>query len=182
LLIASAFLILGLSGTNTVESAKRPVAKLSVEDRLDIQDTLARYSIAFDNNDWDAFSQVFTYDFVLDVTSSADGQVNTSKGLKTAIERIASLPEYKAGLSDHHTVDMVIWRDKNGVVRSWSHYIVARPDGSTKRGEYLDEWTRTTEGWRINHRIAALRHLYGAEPRGFYGPWWLSGPTGKSVD
>lgn len=162
-------------------TATHGVTKLTVEDRLDIEDALHRYSIALDNNDWPAFDQVFAPDAVLEVLVSTNNDIARYVGFKAIVEVIAATPGLKSGQNDHHTINTVIWRDPSGVVRSWSHYITSKPNGTVSNGDYLDIWRRTRDGWRIEKRQNSVRSAYGAPPRSWFGPFWLSGPSGGTT-
>lgn len=151
-------------------------AKLTLEERSDIEIVLAKYALALDNNDWDAYRQIFTEDAVMEFANSSGGTNGPAMaGLRTITEFMSKQDSLKAGKSDHHTVNSVIWRDAGGAVRAWSNYLVTRADGTLTHGEYLDLLVPTKEGWRIKHRRGNNRSQFGAQPRAWYGAWWLSG-------
>jgi hypothetical protein len=151
-------------------------ARLSLEDRSDIETVLAKYALALDNNDWDTYAQIFTADAVMEFANAPDGTNGPAMaGLKTITGYMSKQDSLKAGKSDHHTLNTVIWRDEGGAVRAWSTYLVTRADGTLTHGEYLDLLVSTKEGWRIKYRRGNNRTMFGAQPRAWYGAWWLSG-------
>lgn len=173
-----ALLVLGgLVSTGVMAKNTNP---LSVEDRLAIEDVLERYSIALNNNDWDALGQVFTEDSVQEWSESSEGAMSARMvGRKAIVNMVSSLPQYKAGTNDHLNVNSVIWRDGTGTVRAWSYYVVPMPDKTVRAGEYLDVFVNTEDGWRISYRRGNRRSAYGAQSKEWYGPWWLSSAGAK---
>jgi hypothetical protein len=152
------------------------MTELDPADRARIEELLSIYTIALNNNDWAAYEQVFTSDAVVEFTADSRGtMLSPIRGLASIVDQVASSSDFAAGRSDHHSVTCVIRRDGQGIVRAWSHFITARPDGFASRGEYLDIIVQTGSGWRISHRRGNVRTKYGAQPRQWYGAFWLSG-------
>ncbi len=125
-------------------------------DRLEIDDTITRYSTALDTRRWDDLDHVFTPDAVLDYRSAG--------GIK------GSYPEVKEWLSS--VLPVFSWTQHLVVNRA----VALSPDGKTAistslfhnpngteidgapwlfvvGGSYHDRWVRTPGGWRIRHRV-----------------------------
>lgn len=167
-----AALLLALLFSGAVQAAG---AKLTLEEHSEIETVLAKYALALDNNDWEAYGQIFTEDAVMEFANSTEGTNGAPlDGLKTITGFMSRQDSLKAGKSDHHTLNSVIWRDSTGVVRAWSNYLVTRADGTVTHGEYLDQLVQTKDGWRIKHRRGNNRTQFGAQPRAWYGAFWLS--------
>ena len=170
--IRLAALLLALLFSSAVQAGN---AKLTLEERSEIETVLAKYALALDNNDWAAYGQIFTEDAVMEFANSSEGTNGAPlEGLTTITGFMSKQDSLKAGKSDHHTLNSVIWRDAGGVVRAWSTYLVTRADGTLTHGEYLDQLVATKEGWRIKHRRGNNRSQFGAQPRAWYGAFWLS--------
>lgn len=164
----------------TVNASTRDLDPLGAEDVVAIEAVLERYSIALNNNDWAAYSQVFAEDAVQEWASSSEGAMGERLvGLKAIVNLMVSLPRYKAGTNDHLNVNSIVWRDQTGTVRSWSYYLVPMPDGTVRHGEYLDVFVKTRDGWRISYRRGNQRSSFGAQSKEWYGPWWLSSTSEK---
>ena len=132
----------------TTDNASAPLA---AEDDLAVRRVLALFSHVFDNGRHDLLHLVFSEDMILENTI---GNGFVHKGIEDAI---AFTRRFAVGTLDHHTVDSVIWRAGDGVVRSRSRYLAIIADGAIHNGDYLDELANTTQGWRIRHRITIPR-------------------------
>jgi len=176
--LVTAVFVFGTVGS--ADAVAKNAQPLRAEDVVAIEAVLERYSIALNNNDWAAYRQVFTEDAVQEWASSSEGAMGERLvGLKAIVNLMASLPRYKAGTNDHFNINSVVWRDQNGIVRSWSYYLVPMPDGTVRTGEYLDVLVKTKDGWRISFRRGNQRSSFGAQSKEWYGPWWLSADSEK---
>jgi hypothetical protein len=141
---------------------------LTVEDRFEITQVLARYGHVMDGRDFAALSAVFAPDATFDV-SSVGGPVY--RGL-SQLEAFLAL-----GDSIHPPFHVLAnaWVFQAGdTVTSLSKWLtIDQQSGLPRSGDYHDEWVRTPEGWRIAHRVARVRWTGG--------PWsggYDSGPQG----
>lgn len=135
--------------------------RLPLDDALQIHDVLARYAHCIDNRDWDRLPLIFT----TDAQFGAPGNYTQSR------DEIADRIERVAPYHPHFTTDTVIARlpaDSTGRerARSWSKYLIVRHDGSLASGDYLDEWVRTNQGWRINQRRVSRGQRWENDPGG----------------
>lgn len=141
----------------SVDSQRR----LTAQDALEIHRVLALYAHCIDNRDWDLLPGVFT----ADVRFGAPGHYTRSRD--EIPERIERVTPYHP----HYTTDTVTrWLppDSEGRerARSWSKYLIVRHDGSLASGDYLDEWVRTGDGWRILQRRVSRGLRWDKDPGG----------------
>ncbi len=125
---------------------------LSVQDRLDIADVLARYCLALDDRDFGLLARVFTEEAVAEYAS-----VGVSRGLDAITGTVrASLEPLDA--SQHFIGTSLVEADAEGV--AGRTYLIAQHvkhgtpggDAFTVAGTYTDRFVRTPDGWRIRHR------------------------------
>ena len=142
------------------------LAELS--DRLEIQDLLARYCHALDQQDWTAFRQLFAENAQLDFTAFG-GPAGDLDAL------IAFLKPILAGLiSSHHAVStMAIERVEDGrsaQVRSTAQVAMTMALADASEHTYFsglwyeDLLERTAEGWRIKTRTQVRAWTFNMPP------------------
>jgi hypothetical protein len=135
---------------------------LTVEDRFEITQVLARYGHVMDGRDLSGLKDIFTADATFDV-SSVGGPVYA--GL-TELASFLSL-----GDSVHPPFHILAnpWvLQEGGEVQSLSKWLtVDRDSGLPRSGDYLDVWLRTPRGWRIARRTARLRWAGGPWSAGY---------------
>ena len=138
---------------------------MSVDDRLAIQKTIARYSYTYDGLDADGYANVFTDDGVFEVflpgQTSPAVRVESRRAIRDwAARRLQARRErfgsrhYQTGtIFDELTADSAVTRTL--VLVTHQHTGEAAPR-IAHTGVYHDRWRRTDEGWRIAHRAAHL--------------------------
>ncbi|MCP1470394.1 3-phenylpropionate/cinnamic acid dioxygenase small subunit [Sphingobium sp. OAS761] len=133
-----------------------------ISDRLEIQDLLARYSYAIDEQDWDALDDVFVPDAVIDYseTGGAKGSVAQIKAwLPVAMKRF---PRYQ------HMVATTKLELDGDTARSrtclFNPMVYQGDDGSEQVFFiglwYRDRLVRTTTGWRISERYEEMGYAH----------------------
>ena len=127
---------------------------MSVEDRLAIQDLIARYAVVVDSGDFDALDDLFTPDARIDFTAfggpfGAPGEIkrflSDSLGIFRRTQHMMGLPLI--------TLD----GDRASARTSCSNpMVISDSDGATKVWLiglwYDDELVRTDSGWRFASR------------------------------
>lgn len=126
--------------------------RLSVQDRLDIADVLARYCLALDDRDWGMLVRVFTEDAVAEYA-----RVGVSRGLDAITATVRSSLE-PLDASQHCIGTSLVEAGAEGTVgRTYlvaQHIVHGMPGGDTftVAGTYTDRFVRAPDGWRIRHR------------------------------
>jgi len=147
---------------------------LTVEDRLDILDVIARFGVVHDLRQPDLFLEVFTEDAQVDF-SYVGGRASMDLGQYRALLQ----GMVKSGFhADHQTTDTIVIAEGPDGARARSRYMVIRPDGSMSNGEILDRLRRTERGWRIAERRMIRRWPAsdkGPPPASYYSGWPLAG-------
>jgi uncharacterized protein (TIGR02246 family) len=123
-------------------------ARLTVEDRLDVLDLLARYAHAQDEADIEGFLGCFTTDAVLDLP---DKQVAGADDLRAFAEYFAAKPG-RPGWQHHITNSVIDGEGDSCRVKSFLLWITKDGEGrSVVSGQatYIDDCVKTDGGWRI---------------------------------
>jgi hypothetical protein len=128
-----------------------------ISDRLEIQQLLIDYSTAIDRKRFDDLDRVFTPDAYIDyrVTGGIDGRFPEVKAWLKEV-----LPNFPAYYHMLGNIDIRISYDPAGDSAS-SRAICFNPmifDAEQKQIYfvgiwYVDEFTRTADGWRMNKRV-----------------------------
>ena len=156
--VFGAFLLAGIAATGAVQAQQSgPPARriaLTAQDRIDIQQLIARYAFAYDTgaDDCFAFADLFTNDgeFV--------GQRGHAQGREALAAYCRGGRKPTLGIS-HFIVNPVIDVTPDGVTGK-QYLIVAnigennQPGGefSTTGGHYEDAYAKTSNGWRFRRR------------------------------
>lgn len=125
-----------------------------LEDRIAIQDVLARYTVAIDTHAWDDLDVVFTPDATIDYTSSGgiEGRYPEVKAWLAEVLPGFAMTQHLVGLP-------VITLDGDAAMSRTEFYNPMgqrQPDGSLSLffvgGSYQDRLVRMPAGWRIAER------------------------------
>ena len=121
----------------------------ALEDRLDIDDVLTRYTIAIDRKDFALLDKVFTPDARLDFTSPG-GPSGGLADVRTWLESV--LADFE--VTQHLVTNRLIEVDGDQATAS-SYLFNPMASGDTFfyfGGYYHDRLVRTPDGWRIAER------------------------------
>lgn len=136
---------------------------MSIEDKLAIQETIARYAYAYDGKDAEGFARLFVEDGVFEVFVPGKTTASVRLQSRTEIREWAAqrLQErngrftsrhYQSGiLFDELTSDSARTRTMVLVTHQGVAEAAPRP---TVSGVYHDQWRKTPTGWRLAHRAA----------------------------
>lgn len=136
---------------------------MSAEDKLAIQEIVARYSHAYDGEDANGFAQLFVEDGVFEIF--VPGETTASVRLRSrakirewAAQRLQERDgrftsrHYQSGIVfDELTSDSARTRTMVLVTHQGVAEAAPRP---TVSGVYHDQWRKTRTGWRLVHRAA----------------------------
>jgi hypothetical protein len=152
---------------------ERRAAIMSVEDKLAIQEVIARYSFTYDSGDADAFAQLFVEDGVFEVVAPGESSPTVRLSSRVAIREWAgqrlqarrgrfTSRHYQSGiLFDELTLGSALTRTMVLVTHQGVTEVAPRLAVS---GVYHDQWHKTQEGWRLAHRAAELDRAPGLDP------------------
>ncbi|MFC8796755.1 nuclear transport factor 2 family protein [Promicromonospora sp. NPDC057138] len=146
---------------------------LHVEDRLAVQEAIARYAHAFDTGDVAGFVDVFTEDGIFEaVLVDQPDQRAVFQG-HAELRRFAEATMREDVHVLHHLAGVMFDSTAVEAPTSRATVLVTKqlPDGPaiSTHGTYLDRWRRTSGGWRLAHRrYVALG--YGAAHRSRRAP------------
>lgn len=130
-------------------SAPSP-AHLTVDDRIELSDLVARYAVAVDNRDFDALHAVFVRDATLDTGRS------TRSGFDEIVEAMQGLLRYEATahVLGQHLVEAT-GTGASGLVYCTAHHLTDHGEHRTDKVmhiRYHDVYVRTDHGWRMTAR------------------------------
>ncbi len=142
---------------------ERP-APMSLEDRLLIQDVIAKYSYSYDGGDADGFAQLFVEDAIFEVVVPTQSRPAVRVLSRTAIRKWAvQRHELTAGTQARHYQSGLLFDELTvSTARTRAMLLLVRqgaPDSAPLlqlTGVYHDTWRKTSEGWRLVHRAAHL--------------------------
>ena len=126
-----------------------------VSDRFEVQDLLADYAHAIDQKNWDALDDIFTEDAFIDYSVMGGAKGSLPEIKKFLAEAMSIFPH-----TQHLVANMQIrLRGDEGTGRIMCHNPQVMNLGEGKRHVfvlglwYLDEYVRTSKGWRIRRRV-----------------------------
>lgn len=144
----------------------------AIQDRLEIEELLHRYAEMVDFRQWKEMDRIFALEATIDYVSSG-GVAGPFRETLAWLDR--ALEGWPLNL---HVVSNVIIELDGDRARSrcYFHSPMGKhtPDGGqyviTNSGRYLDELTRTADGWRIVARVCEQTIMQGALPEGYAIP------------
>lgn len=137
---------------------------MSVEDKLAIQQVIARYSYTFDLRDAEGWANLFTEDGVWEFAgtdSETDPPPTRVKGW-AELRRFVEHPfvERRQGERSYHHQSGIIFDEltsdsaRTRVMVLITLQTVKEPIARILfTGIYHDQWRKTQEGWRLAHRV-----------------------------
>jgi hypothetical protein len=148
-------------------------------DRIEIQETLARYATAVDAKRWELLDDVFVVGAVIDFEANGglrDTYPAITDYLKSALGGFAAI--------QHYFMNFLF--DVDGDTASGRFYcltqmvtIVEGSDQMLADGGFYDAtFTRNDDGWRVTKLVGGLTWLDGQWPDGVPRPGWF----GQSTD
>ena len=129
------------------------MATLTLADKLELHELAARYGDAIDDRAWHRLDDIFTPDAVFEV-----------RGLDIVMNGLADIKAFMDAAGDRHpqahlmTNVYCLETDGDVELRCRGLFPEANPSADDKssvvyHGSYYDKVVRTTEGWRIQHRV-----------------------------
>lgn len=125
---------------------------LSGDDFAEMQQVTSLLMHLVDSKQWDRLSEVFTRGCLYDGTATPTG--------KTA-DGVDGMARLWAGhqMPFHVSTDLVVTDvagDGNSA-KSISKWVCRHYDDHLTTGDYVDDWVRTDEGWRVSNRVNTSR-------------------------
>lgn len=130
-------------------------------DEREITRGLARFARVLDQKEWDALGDVFAEDVSFDYGTGGDRH-----GMAALVDNMRRFLD-GCGSTQHLIGSITIDVDGDRAVSR--SYVQARHQGVGEKahlffdsnGEYIDQWERRPEGWRIVRRDAKWQHHMG---------------------
>jgi uncharacterized protein (TIGR02246 family) len=147
---------------------------MSVEDKLAIQEVIARYSYAYDSRDAAAFAQLFVEDGIFEVIVPGESRPTVRLSSRGAIREWAGqrLQERTGRFTSRHYQSGTLFDELTSGSALTRTMVLVTHQGVTEAaprltvsGVYHDQWRKTHEGWRLAHRAAKLDRDPGLSQR-----------------
>lgn len=127
--------------------------RLTLADRLEIQELIARFAHGSDYGDWGALRGLYTPDVVTETV----GLPIRYDGIEAQLEHARISAEQTGGKNRHLYFNLVLEPDGDAVI---AHYCVVNVNAGAKpmearivvTGRMRDRVVKTADGWRIAHR------------------------------
>ena len=143
-------LVAFVAGLATVADAQTATSKgrLSVEDRLEIQELYARYALTIDTGDAEGWANTFTPDGVFN---------NSSRGHDALVQFVHDWRANRNGANRRHWyTNLILTPSANGVRGSIYMMLLdvgTRPPAPVNSYLYDDVLMKTAAGWRFQSRV-----------------------------
>ncbi|MDB4872962.1 MAG: hypothetical protein JWL97_3966 [Gemmatimonadales bacterium] len=135
---------------------------LTLQERAEIDDLLARYGFALDLREWDDLRAVFTEDAAIDYSNST--QQHT--GIEKIVQFFRSTAS-RVAATQHLMHTSRVWSTgadtAEGLTHVTAHHVahgvpwpVPEEATFTVTGTYTDRYVRAAAGWRISYRRNSL--------------------------
>ncbi len=130
---------------------------MSVDDKLAIQEMIARYSYAYDGKDPEAFAQLFVEDGIFEVIVPGESGPTIRLSSRAAIrEWAAQRHQLHAASQSRHCQFGVLFDELTAEAASARTMLLLTRQGAPDAapilhltGVYHDKWRKTREGWRL---------------------------------
>jgi 3-phenylpropionate/cinnamic acid dioxygenase small subunit len=131
---------------------------LSAQDRIDINDLIARHGHLMDAGELDRMDELFTDGIVYELSDFGLGELHGIPALRDAAITLGA-----ANPVGHHITNVVIADAEGDSARVQSKGIGIQADGTSRSVRYDDVVVRSPQGWRISYRkVSARRAPLGA--------------------
>jgi uncharacterized protein (TIGR02246 family) len=137
---------------------------MRIEDKLAIQEVIAKYSYAYDGKDAEAFAQLFVEDGIFEVIVPGESSP-TVRLLSRAAIRAWATQRHKINASSQarHYQSGLLFDELTAETASTRTMLLLTRQGAPDAapllhltGVYHDTWRKTGEGWRLAHRAARV--------------------------
>jgi ketosteroid isomerase-like protein len=147
----------------TIATAHR-TSGLTVEDRLDIAELIARFAHCSDYGDWDGLASLYRDDVVTEM----DGQTIRYTGIAEQVAHARESDAQAQGKNRHYNFNLMIETDGDTIKARYAFMNVnaGRAPMSAKivvTGRMSDTVVKTPQGWKIAHRHVSFDQSFGLD-------------------
>jgi len=140
-------------------------ALTALTDRLEIEQVLVRYSTLIDTKQFDRLAtEVFTPDAHVDYTTAPGGIAGSVSEVTAWLAKV--LEPFKVLQHMLGNFDITVEGDRARSTCYFHNPMGLPAEGNALTvfwcgGRYIDELVRTSQGWRIKHRIDEVQYMQG---------------------
>lgn len=125
---------------------------LSIQDRLDINETLALHAYIVDTNQLDRLDDLFAPDAVYDMSATESG-LGALQGIDAIRIAAGRLAESGHGPLAHFVTNIIATSEEQDTATVQSRGLMIMADGSTHAVSHDDVLQRRRGVWRISRRV-----------------------------
>ena len=123
---------------------------MDTADRLELHELPGRYGDAIDDRNWTALSKIFTDDAVFDLTDLG------SKRL-VGLPDIVRFMDVEAQHPLTHTMTNIYVDETPSATKLFFRIVALIPERRVTSASYYDDVVKTSDGWRVKHRVVTRR-------------------------
>jgi len=120
------------------------------DDRLELHELPGRYGDTIDDRDWDGLDRIFTVDAVFDLTDLGAPRLEGLDEIKRFMDEDAQHPK------THTMTNIYVDETTDGVALNFRILALGK-GGTTGTASYYDQVVKTSDGWRVAHRVVTIR-------------------------
>jgi hypothetical protein len=127
---------------------------ITLEDKIAVQELIARFTRCSDFGDWDGLAKIFTPDVVTEM----EGITIRYEGIEAQVEHAKESDRQAQGKNRHYNFNMIVSEENGQVFANYAFMNVNaghNPMGSqiVVTGRQRDTVVKTGEGWKIARRF-----------------------------
>jgi ketosteroid isomerase-like protein len=138
---------------------------LTIQDRLDISETLARHAYIMDTNQLDRLEELFSPDAVYDMSATASG-LGAFRGIDAIRVAAGRMAESGRAPLAHFVTNIIATSTAEGTATVQSRGLMIMADGSVHAVTHDDVLQRGGGLWRISRRAITPLGLPATAPVG----------------
>jgi ketosteroid isomerase-like protein len=137
---------------------------ITLEDKIAIQELVARFTRCSDFGDWEGLARLYTPDVVTEM----EGIAIRYEGIKAQVDHARQSDENAEGKNRHYNFNLIVSEDNGQVFADYAFMNVnaGHAPMSSKivvTGRQRDTVVKTGEGWKIAHRFVQFDQSFSLD-------------------
>jgi hypothetical protein len=124
---------------------------MDLADRLELHELPGRYGDAIDDRNWPGLARIFTDDATFDLTDLGGPKLTSLADIQRYMDTEAQHPR------THLMTNIYVDETPTGAKLSFRIVALLKGDRPVGTASYYDDVVKTSEGWRVKHRVITLR-------------------------
>ncbi|MDQ0771915.1 ketosteroid isomerase-like protein [Streptomyces aurantiacus] len=147
-------------GSSHLDATPAGEVDLGPAERLDVQQTLARYAFALDHGDLAGLESVLTEDAVWTVTTADEAEQGPFVGRSAILDLVRDATKAQTEQRRHHLTNIVFHRADADTAVVWAYLTLTSNAGGSATvittGFYTFTLRHTERGWRIAQLLVGM--------------------------